>query len=471
MPHFIIEYGGNLNNAQDRQDALSLVAECGVACGFIARADIKARLISVTDYLFLDGRRSFLHVTVRMLAGRSDTQKAQLAAALRETLVTRFADVHSISVEICDMDTKSYRKHLAPSVSDQSSQGEQMKTMLKNLRVLGTAAVLGTTLALAAHAQDVTLRLHHFLPPQSPAPKEVLETWSAKVEDQSQGRIKVEIYPAMQLGGTPPELMDQATDGVADIVWTVIGYTPGRFPRSEVFELPFMMTDAPATSRAFWQMFDEHMKDTEFKDVHVLGTWVHGPGLFHSSSPIVKPSDLDGVKVRGGSRMINQLLDELGASPVGLPVPAVPEALSKGVIDATTLPWEVTASLKVPELVKNHTEFGDRALYTLTFVLAMNKDRYESLPDDLKEVIDDNSGEEFSVFAATVQEAADGPAREGAVKLGNNIITLDDAQIAEWEKMANPIYASWIADMNAKDIDGAALLEEARELIAKYTNK
>jgi len=149
-------------------------------------------------------------------------------------------------------------------------------------------------------------------------------------------------------------------------------------------------------------------------------------------------------------------------------VPAIPEGLSKGVIDGTTIPWEVTPALKVSELVKNHTEFAGSALYTLTFVLAMNKDKYESLPDDLKKVIDDNSGHEFSVFAGGTQADADGPAREIAVGLNNNIVTLSDAETQVWRDAAQPIYASWIADMDSKGIDGQALIDEARSLMDAY---
>lgn len=340
------------------------------------------------------------------------------------------------------------------------------------LGVLGGAAIAALSTAFTvtpALAQEVTLKLHQFLPAQANVPKLVLDVWADKVEADSKGRIKVERYPSMQLGGKPPELMDQAIDGVADVVWTVVGYTPGRFPSTEVFELPFMMTDARATSRAYWQMFEKHMKDTEFKDVHILGAWVHGPGLFHTKNPVHVPGDLEGMKIRGGSRPVNSLLTHLGATPVGMPVPAVSEGLSKGVIDGTTIPWEVTAALKVPELVGNHTEFSGAALYTITFVLAMNKDKYESLPDDLKAVIDANSGEEFSVFAGGTQADADIPARQKAVDRGNNIITLDAAQTEEWRKMAQPVYDEWIADVKTKGIDGQALIDEAKGLIAKYT--
>jgi TRAP-type C4-dicarboxylate transport system substrate-binding protein len=256
---------------------------------------------------------------------------------------------------------------------------------------------------------------------------------------------------------------------VADVVWTAVGYTPGRFPSTEVFELPFMVADARAASSAFWQMYQTHMKDAEFKDVHMLGTWVHGPGLFHTADPVTTPADLPGMKIRGASRMVNKLLETLGAEPVGMPVPAIPEALSKGVIDGATIPWEVTGSLKVPELVQNHTEFEGNALYNITFILAMNKGVYDGLPDDLKAVIDKNSGLGFSIFAGGTQADADAPAREVAVDLGNNIITISAAEAAaNWVPIVDPIYAEWAAEMSAKGIDGQALIDEAHALMAAY---
>ncbi len=336
------------------------------------------------------------------------------------------------------------------------------------LGALGGVA-LAALLATGAAAQEVTLKLHQFLPAQANVPKLILDVWADNIEKDSGGRIKVDRFPSMQLGGAPPELMDQVIDGVADVIWTVVGYTPGRFPSTEVFELPFMVSDARAASYAYWKMFDSHMKDTEFKDVHVLGTWVHGPGIFHTADPVNVPSDLQGMKIRGASRMVNALLEKLGAEPVGMPVPAIPEALSKGVIDGATIPWEVTGSLKVPELVQNHTEFEGPALYNVTFVLAMNKGVYDALPDDLKTVVDKNSGLDFSVFAGGVQSDADGPARQVAVDLGNTIITINQADAeANWVPIVQPIYASWVADMQTKGIDGQALIDEARALMAEY---
>lgn len=328
-------------------------------------------------------------------------------------------------------------------------------------KLLGSAAVVAFT-ASTTMAADVTLKMHQFLPPQANVPKLVLDVWADNVEKDSGGSIKIDRFPSMQLGGKPPELMDQAVNGVVDIVWTVVGYTPGRFPSTEVFEMPFMMKDARSLSCAYWKMFEKHMKDTEFKDVHILGTWVHGPGNIHTKEPVETIADLNGMKIRGGSRTVNKLLELVGATPVGMPVPAVSEGLSKGVIDGTTIPWEVTTALKVPELVENHTEFDGVALYTLTFVLAMNKDKYESLTPAQQAAIDKNSGLEFSIFAGGTQADADGPSRQIAVDNGNNIITVTGGDIATWQNAVQPIYDSWVADMNSKGIDGQALIDEAR---------
>jgi TRAP-type C4-dicarboxylate transport system substrate-binding protein len=337
------------------------------------------------------------------------------------------------------------------------------------LGLAGAALAAGLTTG-SAFAAEVTLRLHQFLPAQANVPKNIIIPWMEKVMKDSGGRIEIQHFPSMQLGGKPPELIDQVIDGVADIVWTVAGYTPGRFPRSEVFELPFMMTNAKATSAAYWDLTEKYMLKDDFKDFKVIGVWVHGPGIIHSKDPITSVADLNGVKLRAPTRVTNMMFSSLGATSVGMPVPAVPEALSKGVIDATVIPWEVTGALKVPELVRNHTEFGDASLYTTAFIFAMNKDRYNALPDDLKAVIDANSGAAFSAAAGEQMQADDAASRAAAVALGNNIITLTPAQVDEWRAAAAPTTDAWVAEMDGKGLDGTGLLKEARDLIAKYTS-
>lgn len=325
------------------------------------------------------------------------------------------------------------------------------------------------TLAGAAMAQEVTLRLHQFLPPPAPVPAQILKPWAQNVEEASGGRIKIEHFDAMALGGRPPELFDQARDGVVDLSMTVVGYTPGRFPRTEVFELPFMMTDPVATAAAYWEMVETDWQSNEYKDVKVLGAWVHGPGLIHTQDGVTSLDDMDGLTLRGPTRIINDLLGELGAEPVGMPLPAIPEALSKGVVKGTVIPWEVTTAIRLSELVDNHTEFsGDEAFYTAAIVLVMNKAKYDALPDDLKAILDAESGAKLSTFATQVMWDMDAPAKKIAEDAGNTIVTLDEAEVARWKEASKPVIERWIADMDGKGIDGAALIEQARALIEKH---
>lgn len=337
--------------------------------------------------------------------------------------------------------------------------------------VLGAAVVAGAALlagGTAASAQEVTLRIHQFLPPQAPVPKNFIAPWAEKVEKESGGRIKFELYPSMQLGGKPPELIQQVTDGAVDLVWTVLGYTPGRFPKSEAFELPFMVAGGEKTSMAFQEYYENHLTD-EFPGIKVICVHTHGSGLLHTKTPVNTLADIKGMKLRGPTRVITQMLETLGAVPVGMPVPAVPEAISKGVIDGAVIPWEVTLPLKMSELVSNHTEFtGDRGLYTATFVFAMNQASYDRLPDDLKKVIDDNSGMMAAEWAGRAMDGGDVIGRKVAVEKGNNIIVLDEAETQRWKEAAAGMVDKWIAEMKAKSIDGEALVKDAQALVEKY---
>ena len=334
--------------------------------------------------------------------------------------------------------------------------------------VAGALAV--TAMPGASLAQEVTLRLHQFLPPVATVPKQILKPWGERLAELSGGRIKIEHFDGMSLGGRPSDLMDQARDGAVDMTMTLVGYTPGRFPRSEVFELPFMMTNPIATSVAYWEMVDSDFQANEYSSVKVLGAWVHGPGVVHTNDPVTKLEDMKGKTMRGPTRVINDMLSELGAEPVGMPLPAIPEALSKGVINGTVIPWEVTPSIRLTELVKNHTEFGGpEALYTAAIVLVMNKAKYDALPDDLRAILDAESGAKLSAFAAEVMEANDKPGRDIAVKAGNNIIQLDEAEVARWKEAAQPVIARWVAEMDKQGLDGQALIDRARARIAANT--
>jgi len=333
------------------------------------------------------------------------------------------------------------------------------------------AAVLGAPALSGLAQQTVTLKFHTFMAPMSNVWLSMHKPWMEKVEKESGGRIKFEAYPAMQLGGTPVQLYDQARDGVVDIVWTLPGNTAGRFPRVEVFELPFVMTNAEATSKAYWE-YIQTMAADEFKETQVLALHVHGPGMFHTVNKQIRtPADLRGMKVRGPTRQITKMLGAVGATPVGMPLPQIPDALSKGTIDGCVIPWEVVPSVKVHELTKFHTEFpaNGPAFYTTTFVMAMNKPKYDGLPADLKRIIDANSGLATSAWLGKTQQGNDPNGRKAAVDRSNSIVTLSTAEAQEFIKLSAQIDEEWVADMNKRNFDGKKLLETARSLIAKHS--
>jgi TRAP-type C4-dicarboxylate transport system substrate-binding protein len=329
----------------------------------------------------------------------------------------------------------------------------------------------GIGFAGAAGAQEVTLKVHHFLPPPSNPHQNFMVPWCDKIARESGGKLKCQLYPAMQLGGTPPQLYDQAKDGVADIVWTLPGYTAGRFPILEAFELPFMMTNSVSTSRALWEYAHQHAS-AEFKDVKALAFHVHGPGFIHMRDKQIRTlADFKGLKVRAPTRLTNKLIAAMGATPVGMPVPQVPEALNKGVIDGAVIPWEIVPGLKVQEIVKFHSETDPKfpAFYTSVFIYAMNIAKYNSLPADLKKVLDANSGIGLAEFIGKVFMDGDVPGRKSAEARNNTIIMIPASELENWRKAAQPVYDDWIKEMAAKGHDGRKLIESARSLIAKHT--
>jgi TRAP-type transport system periplasmic protein len=209
----------------------------------------------------------------------------------------------------------------------------------------------------------------------------------------------------------------------------------------------------------------------EFKETHVLALHVHGPGLIHTVSKQVKSAaDLKGLKVRGPTRAVTKLLGSVGATPVGMPLPQIPDALSKGTIDGCVIPWEIVPAVKVHELCKFHSEFPANlpALYTTTFVLAMNKAKYDGLAPDLKKFIDANSGLAASAWFGKTQHGLDPKGREAAVERKNTIYQFTAEQTAEFQKLSSQIDDEWVADMDKRGFKGKALFESAKALIAKH---
>lgn len=341
---------------------------------------------------------------------------------------------------------------------------------MKKTFVLTSAAAVMAIWGSAASAQTI-LKVHHFLPAGSNAHVTIIAPWCDKVEKESKGDLKCQIYPAMQLGGTPPQLFDQARDGVADIVWTVPTYVAGRFVKSEVFELPFMATTARQGSRALYEYTQKYAMD-EYKGVKPLFMHTTEGYAFHSSKPINKLEDLKGMKIRTATRISARMVASLGGTPVQMPLPQIADALSKGVVDGALAPWEALPATKLHEIAKYHTEAEDNTprLANTIFIFGMNEKKYDSLTPAQKKVIDNNSGLAASEWAGKSFDDALVKFRDMARAGGNKFIMLDSKEIARWEKATANQDEAWVKEVTNKGADGKKLLSEARALLEKYKN-
>lgn len=339
--------------------------------------------------------------------------------------------------------------------------------MTKNTLLAMSAACL---IASQAQAQDVTLLIHHFLGPKAPPHASFIEPWAKQVEEASGGRIAFEIFPAMSMGGKPPELYGQVRDGVADIVWTLSGYTPGVFPRTEVFELPTVHRgSAHATTLGIQDTFELIAPD--FADVHPLLVHVNAGNLLHMRDKrISSPADLNGVKLRTPSRTGAWIIESWNAEPVGMPVPDIPQAISKNVIDGAMVPFEIMPAIKLQEMTQYSILGEDGSRFgTSVFLFLMNKDRYDSLPDDLKAIIDEHSGASIADQAGALWDEIELPGMKLQEESGGEIVHLDAAATAEFDALNQGVEERWVAEMSDQGIDGAALVEAAKTAVASHS--
>ena len=314
-------------------------------------------------------------------------------------------------------------------------------------------------------AEPVELRLHTFNSPSSIAVTEFLRPWAAEVALRSGGRVTIQVYPAMQLGGRPGDLYGQARDGVVDIAWTLPGYSPGRFPLTEVFELPFVCSDAVATSAALTAFHRQWMQG-EYGDTRPLVFHVTAPGHLHTVTRQVRTlEDLKGLKVRAASQTAAAIVEALGAIPVGMPIPQAYEALSRGVVDGAYIPWTIMRPFRLHEVTRHHTEVG---LSCTPFVLAMNRTRYEGLPADVREVLDDTTGVALARRLGRLWQDDERPGRDIAVERGHSILPLDPAERSRWGRATASVIAGWVAKVDAMGHDGVALLAEAERLVTLH---
>ena len=325
--------------------------------------------------------------------------------------------------------------------------------------------------ALGAQAQEVTIKFSHFLAPNSNFHKGVAEPWCAALSKDSGGRIKCQMYPALQLGGTPPQLVDQVKNGVSDVVWTSPSYSTGRFPATEALELPFSLPPGGlAGSKAMWEYYQKHGQN-DFKDFKVLAIFSASNVVMSTASkPILTVDGFKGVKLRSPSRFAALFLTALGGTPVNMPIAQVTEGISKGVIDGAMAPWEVLPATKIDEVTKYHMEGQpNQPGFTQTpMAILMNKARYEGLPADLKAVIDKHSGATLVELTGKVWDQGNDEARKKMTAQGNKVLVIKPEDYEAMKKAAASVEADWIKQATAKGLDGARLAADVHAIGARH---
>lgn len=297
---------------------------------------------------------------------------------------------------------------------------------------LSSAIALASMLALSSCSNQntatsadevVTLRFSHFMTLNDSMNKEAFEPWARQVEEDSNGRIKVEIFPSATLS-KPDVTYDAAAKGTIDIGVQPQGYTSGRFPVSQIAELPGVSESGEQLSCVLHTLYDDGVISNEYEDTHLLYMMGSGPHGIHTvDKPIRTPSDLNGMRIRRTSSVAADMLESVGAVTIGMPASDTYTSLQRGVIDGVSLPWQPIQAFRLDELVNSHTYIP---FYNAAFVVTMNKDKYESLPDDLKKVIDDNSGAKMGAKASQIFDRVNAEVRQAAVDKGDTMIEIPD---------------------------------------------
>jgi TRAP-type C4-dicarboxylate transport system substrate-binding protein len=322
-----------------------------------------------------------------------------------------------------------------------------------------------------ADALQFTFKLHHAFSSVSSAHDKFLAPWARQVEAQSGGRIRIDLYPSMQLGGAPSDLFDQARDGVADITWAQPSNTPGRFPKIEAFELPFVPSRRALVSAKALEDYARVNLADEFRDVHPICFSCSDRGVLHTNRPVHTIEEMRGLRLHVQTRFTAAALRALGAVGVPMPSAQLPLAIAQHMVEGCVDPWDMVPTFKLNDLLKSHTEFADLSLSTTSFVLAMSKASYDKLPRDLKTVIDNNSGQPAAAVAGAMWDVQASAVIDMVSSRGDPITTLLPEAVAHWRKATEPVIEAWLKDMKEHKVDGGKLLANIRTLLAKYASE
>ena len=331
---------------------------------------------------------------------------------------------------------------------------------------VSAAILVAAGLTAAGGAQAATLTFSNWLPPSHPITTEMVLPWARAVETESQGRVKVKVLAKPM--GKPPAHFDIARDGLADVTLGVHGYRPGRFLLTKAAEMAFLGDSAVDVSVAYWRIYKRHLeKAGEHRGVKVLSIFTHGPGnMFNAKRPITTLSDLEGLKIRVGGGVVNEVAKSLGATALLKPATKSYELRSNGVADGVFFPKESIRSFKLTKLVR-HATLVPGGLYNTSFFLVMNPRSFDKLSADDQAAVMRASGEAFARMSGKGWDKADKMGVEAMKADGVQVQTASPALIDQIRRKTASIEAAWIESVKAKGIDGAVVMRDLRAEIKK----
>lgn len=314
-----------------------------------------------------------------------------------------------------------------------------------------------------AFAKSIELRFSSGFPVQQTITGKIIVPWIEQINKAGEGKVSIKLFPAGALGKAPDQF-DLAEKGIADLSYHLADYTPGRFPLTTVFSLPFMVPSGEKVSEAMWKIFQQEPKyQEEYSKVKVLALFGHPGGHFHTvSKPIRSMADFKGIKMRTANPSISKALSLWGAVPVAQPITETYQSLQLGVLDGTVLVWEGMGVFKLNEVTKFSTVAD---LYTMPMMIVINKDVWNGLPDDVKTLLESTTGLEMSKAAGKAFDDAEKPFREMTIAKGTEEIILDPAEYAKMKESTFPLREEWAAEMEAKGLPGKAILKTALSFI------
>jgi TRAP-type C4-dicarboxylate transport system substrate-binding protein len=329
------------------------------------------------------------------------------------------------------------------------------------------AALLGGGLAAVppAHAQTTTLTMSSWVSPQHHLTANVLQGWANEVEKATGGRVKFTMLPKHP--SAPPGTFDAVRDGLVDLSYVTASYTPARHILPLMAELPGAGDTALANSVAYSRIYWKHFhKVGEYKGVKLLGVFTHGPGQMFTKKPVSGIADVQGLKIRTGGGIAEQVAKALGASAFVKPAPESYELLSSGVADGVFFPLESIISFKLDTVLEQATLFPG-GMYSSSFGFFMNEDKWNKLPKPDQEAIEKISGEPIARLAGRSWDDADAKGLEALKKSGVKIVQASPAFVAEVKKRSAPIVDDWITKASAKGVDAAKILKEFQDELKK----